>query len=128
MCTDEDQRNSHQAQNNILVAYSGDEKLYPAGAAIMWQSKPWPRDVDSFKASVTALRPVFEKKLVDVPPEMKEKVYPVSFPRASSYNLLRPGVGLDQLPQLSWTPLGQVLGPKRARHSRQFIFTRCFAV
>jgi hypothetical protein len=59
------------------VAYSENENLYPAGAAIMWQSNPWPGDVDSFRVSVAVLRPVFDQKLAEIPAEMKEKVYPV---------------------------------------------------
>ncbi|CAE6479750.1 unnamed protein product [Rhizoctonia solani] len=72
----EEQRLIHQAQNGIIVACSEDEELYPAGAAVMWQSQPWPGDVDSFRVSVALLRPVFDKKLALLPAEMKAKVYP----------------------------------------------------
>ncbi|KAF8755199.1 hypothetical protein RHS01_05390 [Rhizoctonia solani] len=75
--TDEDQRLIHQAQNSIIVAYSGDEELHPAGAAIMWQSQAWPGDADSFRASVALLRPIFNQSLALIPAEMKAKVYPV---------------------------------------------------
>ncbi|CAE6474606.1 unnamed protein product [Rhizoctonia solani] len=72
----EEQRLIHQAQNSIMVACSGDEELYPAGASIMWQSRPWPGDVDSFRVSVALLRPIFDQKLASLPAEMKAKVYP----------------------------------------------------
>ncbi|KAF8723185.1 hypothetical protein RHS02_08670, partial [Rhizoctonia solani] len=72
----EDQRLIHQAQNSIIVAYSGDEELHPAGAAIMWQSQAWPGDADSFRASVALLRPIFNQSLALIPAEMKAKVYP----------------------------------------------------
>ncbi|KDN40306.1 hypothetical protein RSAG8_08216, partial [Rhizoctonia solani AG-8 WAC10335] len=72
----EEQRLIHQAQNTIVVACSEDEELYPAGAAIMWQSQPWPGDVNSFRASVAFLRPLFDRKLALLPAEMKAKVYP----------------------------------------------------
>ncbi|KAJ1300103.1 hypothetical protein OPQ81_002585 [Rhizoctonia solani] len=72
----EEQRLIHQAQNSIIVACSEDEEMYPAGAAIMWQSQPWPGDVDSFRVSVALLRPIFEQKLSLLPAEMKAKVYP----------------------------------------------------
>ncbi|CAE6408660.1 unnamed protein product, partial [Rhizoctonia solani] len=72
----EERRLIHQAQNSIIVACSEDEELYPAGTAIMWQSQPWPGDVDSFRVSVALLRPVFDQKLSFLPPEMKAKVYP----------------------------------------------------
>ncbi|KAG8690044.1 hypothetical protein FRC11_014181, partial [Ceratobasidium sp. 423] len=72
----EEQRLIHQAQNSIIVACSEDEELYPASAAVMWQSQPWPGDVDSFRVSVALLRPVFDQKLASIPAEMKAKVYP----------------------------------------------------
>ncbi|EUC62822.1 hypothetical protein RSOL_457000 [Rhizoctonia solani AG-3 Rhs1AP] len=72
----EEQRLIHQAQNSIIVACSEDEELYPAGAAVMWQSQPWPGDIDSFRVSVALLRPIFDKKLSLLPAEMKAKVYP----------------------------------------------------
>ncbi|CCO36701.1 hypothetical protein BN14_10844 [Rhizoctonia solani AG-1 IB] len=71
-----EQRLIHQAQNSIVVACSEDENLYPAGASIMWQSQAWPRDVDSFRASVALLRPVFDQTLASIPAEMKAKIYP----------------------------------------------------
>ncbi|CAE6415337.1 unnamed protein product [Rhizoctonia solani] len=71
-----EQRLIHQAQNSIIVACSEDEELYPAAAAVVWQSQPWPGDVDSFRMLVALLRPVFDHKLASIPEEMKAKVYP----------------------------------------------------
>ncbi|CAE6489066.1 unnamed protein product [Rhizoctonia solani] len=74
--SDEQQRLIHQARNSILVAYSQDEELYPAGSAIMWQSQPWPGNVESFRVSVALLRPTYDQKLASLPAEMKAKAYP----------------------------------------------------
>ncbi|CAE6526262.1 unnamed protein product [Rhizoctonia solani] len=69
------QRKSHKAQNNILVAYTGDRSLYPSGNNIVEQTEPWPKDGASFRASISILRPLYEATLSELPFEMKKRVY-----------------------------------------------------
>jgi hypothetical protein len=75
---DEAQIKAHQAYNNIIVAYSEDQGLFASSAAILKQSKQWPKDVESFRTSVEALRPLFEEKLGTILPKLKKKIYQVS--------------------------------------------------
>ncbi|CAE7233837.1 unnamed protein product [Rhizoctonia solani] len=69
------QRNNHRAQNNVIVAYSGDQSLYPSGDSIVNLIEPWPKDGASFRASVSILRPLYEVMLSEIPHEMKSRVY-----------------------------------------------------
>ncbi|CAE6476071.1 unnamed protein product [Rhizoctonia solani] len=69
------QRRAHHASTNLLLAYSGDQDLYPSGSAIMSQTETWPGDSGGFRASVDILRPLFEEALSEVPFEMKEEAY-----------------------------------------------------
>ncbi|KAG8697269.1 hypothetical protein FRC11_000139, partial [Ceratobasidium sp. 423] len=69
------QRETHRAQNNILVAYAGDQSLYPSGDSIVGLTEPWPKDGASFRASVSILRPLYEVMLSEISLEMKSRVY-----------------------------------------------------
>ncbi|CAE6407980.1 unnamed protein product [Rhizoctonia solani] len=69
------QRKNHQAQNNIVVAYSGDQSLYPSGNSIVEQTEPWPNDGASFRASISILRSLYEFMLSEVSLDLKSKVY-----------------------------------------------------
>ncbi|CCO36762.1 hypothetical protein BN14_10906 [Rhizoctonia solani AG-1 IB] len=69
------QRKNHQAQNNVLVAYSGDQSLYPSGDHIVDMTEPWPKDGASFRASVAILRPLYEVILTEISLDMKTRVY-----------------------------------------------------
>ncbi|KAJ1300106.1 hypothetical protein OPQ81_002587 [Rhizoctonia solani] len=69
------QRRNHQAQNNIVVAYSGDQSLYPSGDRIIELTEHWPQDGTSFRASVSILRPLYEAVLSEISLEMKTRVY-----------------------------------------------------
>ncbi|CUA67194.1 Target of rapamycin homolog [Rhizoctonia solani] len=69
------QRKNHRAQNNVLVAYSGDKSLYPSGDRIVKFAEPWPQDNTSFRASVSILRPLYEVVLSEISLDMKSRVY-----------------------------------------------------
>ncbi|KDN40309.1 hypothetical protein RSAG8_08219, partial [Rhizoctonia solani AG-8 WAC10335] len=69
------QRKIHRAHNNILVAYSGDQSLYPSGDNIINLTAVWPQDGASFRASVSILRPLYEVMLSEISLEMKSRVY-----------------------------------------------------
>ncbi|KAF8755198.1 hypothetical protein RHS01_05391 [Rhizoctonia solani] len=69
------QRKTHRAQNNVLVAYSGDRNLYPSGDRIIGMTAPWPKDNASFRASVSILRPLYEVMLTEISLDMKTRVY-----------------------------------------------------
>ncbi|KAJ1300108.1 hypothetical protein OPQ81_002589 [Rhizoctonia solani] len=69
------QRKIHQAQNNIVVAFSADQSLYPSGNSIVKLTEPWAKDGASFRASVSILRPLYEAMLSEVSLEMKSQVY-----------------------------------------------------
>ncbi|KAH7325360.1 hypothetical protein B0J17DRAFT_682143 [Rhizoctonia solani] len=69
------QRRNHKAQNNILVAYSGDQALYPAGNSIVDLTEPWPKDGASFRASISILRSLYEVILSEISLDLKSKVY-----------------------------------------------------
>ncbi|KDN40310.1 hypothetical protein RSAG8_08220, partial [Rhizoctonia solani AG-8 WAC10335] len=69
------QRGIHRAQNNILVAYSGDQSLYPSGDTIVELTETWPKDGAPFRASVSILRPLYEVMLSEISFEMKSEVY-----------------------------------------------------
>ncbi|KAL5634341.1 hypothetical protein ACGC1H_002419 [Rhizoctonia solani] len=69
------QRKNHRAHNNVLVAYSEDQSLYPSGASIISLTEPWPQDGASFRASVSILRPLYEVMLSEISHELKSRVY-----------------------------------------------------
>ncbi|KAG8756724.1 hypothetical protein FRC11_005061, partial [Ceratobasidium sp. 423] len=69
------QREAHKAHNNILVAYSRDQSLYPSGDSIINQTELWPKDGASFRASVAISRPLYEVMLSEISLEMKSLVY-----------------------------------------------------
>ncbi|CAE6485997.1 unnamed protein product, partial [Rhizoctonia solani] len=64
------QGKAHRAQNNILVAYAGDQSLYPSGNGIVNLTEPWPKDGASFRESASILRPLYEVVLSEISPEM----------------------------------------------------------
>ncbi|CAE6511641.1 unnamed protein product [Rhizoctonia solani] len=65
----------HRAKNNVFVAYSGDEDIYPSSSSILMLTQPWPQDAQLFKNAYTALRPLFSKKLQEIPAKTKAKAY-----------------------------------------------------
>ncbi|KAH7325364.1 hypothetical protein B0J17DRAFT_231480 [Rhizoctonia solani] len=69
------QRRNHQAQNNVLVACSRDQSLYPSGNSIVKLTEPWPKDGPSFRASVSILRSLYEVMLSEIPLDMKSRIY-----------------------------------------------------
>ncbi|CAE7233833.1 unnamed protein product [Rhizoctonia solani] len=69
------QRKAHGAHNNILVACSRDQSLYPSSGSIVNRTQPWPQDGPSFRASVSILRPLYEIILSEISLEMKTQVY-----------------------------------------------------
>ncbi|KAG8711243.1 hypothetical protein FRC11_003332 [Ceratobasidium sp. 423] len=69
------QTRAHRAQNNILVAYTGDQSVYPSGDSIIKLTEPWPKDGASFRASVSILRSLYEVMLSVISLEMKTRVY-----------------------------------------------------
>ncbi|KAH7325359.1 hypothetical protein B0J17DRAFT_682133 [Rhizoctonia solani] len=69
------QRSNHRAQNNLLLAYSGDQSLYSSGNSIVELTEPWPKNGSSFQASVSILRPLYEVMLSEISFDMKARVY-----------------------------------------------------
>ncbi|QRW18551.1 hypothetical protein RhiXN_03475 [Rhizoctonia solani] len=64
----------HRAQNNVIVAYSGDLELYTLSPSLMDITQIWPGR-DSLDASIDKLRHVFDDSLAKISDELKEKVY-----------------------------------------------------
>ncbi|CAE6481716.1 unnamed protein product [Rhizoctonia solani] len=69
------QRRNHRAHNNVVVACSGDQTLYPSGNKIVELTEPWPKDGPSFRASVSILRSLYEVILSEIPLDTKSPIY-----------------------------------------------------
>ncbi|ELU39572.1 hypothetical protein AG1IA_06398 [Rhizoctonia solani AG-1 IA] len=72
--TDLSRFKKHRAQNNVIVAYSGDLELYTLSPSLMDITQIWPGR-DSLDASIDKLRHVFDDSLAKISDELKEKVY-----------------------------------------------------
>ncbi|CUA71104.1 hypothetical protein RSOLAG22IIIB_09317 [Rhizoctonia solani] len=65
----------HQAKNNVFIAYSEDQDIYPSSLGILELAQPWPHQ-ELLKEDCQSFRPAFNKKLAEIPIKVKAKVYP----------------------------------------------------
>ncbi|CEL63386.1 hypothetical protein RSOLAG1IB_10722 [Rhizoctonia solani AG-1 IB] len=66
----------HRAKNNVFIAFSGDQDIYPSSTGILKHTQPWPQDKFQFETACTILRPLFNEKLDGISPATKAKIYP----------------------------------------------------
>ncbi|CAE6511648.1 unnamed protein product [Rhizoctonia solani] len=64
----------HQAKRNVFVAYSEDKDIYPSSSSILMHTQPWPQNAQITEAC-TALRPLFNKRLDEIPAKSKAHIY-----------------------------------------------------
>jgi hypothetical protein len=74
---DEKKNDLHQAQVNIVVAFSEDDSIYPSGPIIVSETRVWPGASSVLKA-LDSFRPLFDSKMAEIPNSLKEKIYLVS--------------------------------------------------